>query len=198
MSLTDRFADALVFAERLHRQQTRKGNDIPYVAHLLAVAATVLEHGGSEDAAIAALLHDAVEDQGGLKTRDLIDARFGPRVAEIVMACPDSVSEDPAKKGEWEDRKRLHIAKLQSADADVALVTAADKLHNLTAMIRDVRRDGPETLARFNAPGRLVWYFESIAEVLEVHTGSAPIREIREGAMQLRSLTENLAERIPD
>ena len=198
MSLTDRFADALVFAERLHRQQTRKGNDIPYVAHLLAVAATVLEHGGSEDAAIAALLHDAVEDQGGLKTRDLIDARFGPRVAEIVMACTDSVSEDPAKKGEWEDRKRLHIAKLQSADADVALVTAADKLHNLTAMIRDVRRDGPETLARFNAPGRLVWYFESIAEVLEVHTGSAPIREIREGAMQLRSLTENLAERIPD
>ena len=142
MMLTDRFSEALVFAEKLHREQTRKGNDIPYVAHLLAVAAMVLEYGGDEDTAIAALLHDAVEDQGGLKTRDEIEGRFGGRVAGIVMACTDSDSADPGAKSPWESRKRPHIEKLRSADRDVALVTAADKLHNLNAMIRDVRRHG--------------------------------------------------------
>lgn len=189
--MTDRFADALAFAERLHRSQTRKGNDIPYVAHLLAVCATVLEWGGSEDTAIAALLHDAVEDQGGLETLIAIEARYGPRVAEIVAACTDSASPDPEAKAPWEDRKGKHIAKLSEASADVALVTAADKLHNLTAMIRDVRRDGPATLSRFNAPPeRLLWYFASIATAIAPHRAVAPVDEIDDGVLVLASLLD--------
>jgi (p)ppGpp synthase/HD superfamily hydrolase len=146
--LTDRFAEALTYAERLHRKQTRKGNDIPYVAHLMAVSATVLEWGGDEDIAIAALLHDAVEDQGGVDTLREIEARFGGRVAGIVMGCTDSTSSDLAAKAPWEERKRHHVAELAQASPDIALVTAADKLHNLTAMIRDVRKHGPATMRR--------------------------------------------------
>ena len=186
--LTDKFADALVFAESLHRRQTRKGNDVPYVAHLMAVAATVLEWGGDEDTAIAALLHDAVEDQGGLATADRIRDRFGDRVADMVLACTDSLSQDPAQKAPWEERKRHHIEKLRTVGRDVALVTAADKLHNLTAIIRDVRRHGPETLDRFNAPTRLVWYFEQVAEALDGHSGTVPVAEIRDGARTLAAL----------
>lgn len=186
--LTDRFADALVFAEALHRRQTRKGNDVPYVAHLMAVAATVLEWGGDEDTAIAALLHDAVEDQGGLATAERIRDRFGPRVADMVLACTDSFSEDPVQKAPWEERKRHHIEKLRTAGRDVALVTAADKLHNLTAIIRDVRQHGPGTLDRFNAPTRLVWYFEQVAEALDGHSETVPVAEIRDGARTLAAL----------
>jgi (p)ppGpp synthase/HD superfamily hydrolase len=187
--LTDRFNDALAYAERLHRRQRRKGNDIPYVAHLLAVAAIVLEWGGDEDTAIAALLHDAVEDQGGLETAEAIRQRFGDDVAQIVLACTDSTSADPAAKSPWEARKRAHIAKLAGAGKAVAQVTAADKLHNLSAMIRDVRRDGPATLRRFNAgPDRLLWYFRSIADALEPYAAVAPVAEIRDGADTLARL----------
>ena len=198
MKLTDRFSDALTFAERLHRTQTRKGNDIPYVAHLMAVCATVLEWGGDEDTAIAALLHDAVEDQGGLPTLRTIEEQFGPRVAKIVAACTDSTSVDPTTKPDWEVRKRAHIAKLATIDADVALVTAADKLHNLTAIIRDVRQQGPATMSRFNAkPDRLVWYFVSVAVAISQHRAVAPVGEIEEGVQVLASLV-NLAVPVAD
>jgi (p)ppGpp synthase/HD superfamily hydrolase len=156
----------------------------------MAVAATVLEWGGDEDAAIAALLHDAVEDQGGMATEATIRARYGDRVADIVLACTDSISADPAAKAPWEERKRAHIAKLASAGPDVALVTAADKLHNATAMIRDVRREGPATLGRFNAdPSRLVWYFRAIAEALASHEAVAPLAELRGAADTLHGLS---------
>jgi (p)ppGpp synthase/HD superfamily hydrolase len=189
MPLTDRFADALVFAERLHRPQSRKGNDVPYVAHLLAVCGTVLEWGGGEDTAIAALLHDAVEDQGGLATLEAIRARYGERVAGIVLACTDSTGADPAAKAPWEERKQAHLAKIRLAGPEVALVTAADKLHNLSAMIRDIRRFGPATLDRFNAkPDRLVWYVRAMAEALAPYAASAPVDEIRAGAEILQRL----------
>ncbi len=190
IALTDRFADALGFAEQLHRTQTRKGNDIPYIAHLMAVTATVLEWDGDEDTAIAALLHDAVEDQGGMETEATIRSRYGDRVADIVLACTDSISTDPAAKAPWEERKRAHIAKLASARPDVALVTAADKLHNATAMIRDIRRYGPATLDRFNAgPARLVWYFQTIADALASHEAVAPVAELRNAAETLQRLS---------
>jgi (p)ppGpp synthase/HD superfamily hydrolase len=189
MKLTDRFSEALTFAERLHRTQPRKGNDIPYVAHLLAVCAIVLEWGGDEDTAIAALLHDAVEDQGGLPTLHAIEEKFGPRVARIVAACTDSTSVDPNNKPDWEVRKRAHIAKLATVDADVALVTAADKLHNLTAIIRDVRQQGPATMSRFNAtPDRIVWYFASVAATISQYRAVAPVGEIEKGVQTLASL----------
>jgi (p)ppGpp synthase/HD superfamily hydrolase len=190
--LTDRFARALVYAERLHRRQRRKGNDIPYVAHLLAVSATVLEHSGDEDTAIAALLHDAVEDQGGLPTLREIETQFGRRVATVVEACTDSVSADPAAKLPWDDRKRSYLAHLIHADADVALVAAADKLHNLTAMIRDVRRDGPAAMRRFRAgPDRQLWYFREVAKALGRHRATAPVEEIERGVETLAGLLDH-------
>jgi (p)ppGpp synthase/HD superfamily hydrolase len=190
MNLTDRFADALGYAEKLHRNQTRKGNDIPYVAHLLAVAATVLEWGGDEDTAIAALLHDAVEDQGGLATAQVIRERFGESVADLVLACTDSISEDPSQKPPWEARKRAYIAKLARADRQVALITAADKLHNLTAIVRDVRTYGSKTLSRFNAPDRLLWYYTSVIETLAAHEVPAPLDELEARARELAGLLQ--------
>jgi len=187
--LTDRFSDALTYAERLHRAQTRKGNDIPYVAHLLAVAAVVLEWGGDEDTAIAALLHDAVEDQGGAETLAEITRRFGDRVAAMVVACSDSVTTSKQEKAPWAERKRKHLAKLAEAGPEVALISAADKLHNLGAMIRDVRRDGVETMRRFNAsPADTVWYYASVGRALARYRAQAPVDEIEAATAELADL----------
>ena len=188
MVLTDRFAGALAFAEMLHRDQSRKGSRIPYVAHLMATSATVLEWGGDEDMAIAALLHDAVEDQGGLETARVIRDRFGRRVAEIVLACTDSL-DDPDRNAAWSARKRRHVEKLRTATQEVALVTAADKLHNATALVRDVRRDGHRTLERFNAgPDALVDYLRSVAHALEPHRAAIPLDELEEQIDRLEAL----------
>jgi len=187
--LTDRLSSAFTYAERLHRSQTRKGNDIPYVAHLMAVCATVLEWGGDEDVAIAALLHDAAEDQGGIKTLTAIRTRFGDRVADIVEACSDSITADKAVKAPWQARKEATVKKLRTVNRDVALVTAADKLHNLTALVRDVRRDGAETMKRFNAaPDKVVWYHAAVAEALIAHRDSAPVDEINEANAELAAM----------
>src|ERR1700748_77052 len=123
--LSERFADALTYAEGLHRSQLRKGTHIPYVAHLLAVTATVLEWTDDEDTAIAALLHDAVEDQGGEATANEIRNRYGDHVADLVLACTDSHASEVGDKAPWEERKRAHLAALHSASAEVALITAA-------------------------------------------------------------------------
>jgi (p)ppGpp synthase/HD superfamily hydrolase len=143
--LTSRFARALTWAERLHRGQTRKGVDIPYIAHLLSVSALVLENGGGEDAAIAALLHDAVEDQGGLPTLRRIARAFGPRVAKIVMGCTDAAPAPGQPKAPWRARKLAFIARLRDAAPEVALVVACDKLHNLRCLLEDLDRDGVQT-----------------------------------------------------
>src|SRR5690242_11922283 len=133
--LSDRFNDALVYAHNLHRDQPRKGRDIPYIGHLLGVASLVLENGGDEDMAIAALLHDAVEDQGGLPRRDEIQRKYGERVAEIVMGCTDSDATDPIQKLPWCDRKVAYIAHVRDeADGAVRLVSLADKVHNARAI----------------------------------------------------------------
>ncbi|HZZ33495.1 MAG TPA: HD domain-containing protein [Phenylobacterium sp.] len=192
--LTDRFSDALAFAEQLHRRQTRKGNDIPYVAHLLAVTATVLEWGGDEDTAIAALLHDAVEDQGGDATAQLIRARFGDRVADLVVHCTDSTSADPTQKRPWLERKTAYLERLAHADQPAALITAADKLHNITATIRDVRTHGPETLARFNEPDQVLWYYRAVADGLQPHAASLPMAEFRAAIGELSALVAAGAE----
>jgi (p)ppGpp synthase/HD superfamily hydrolase len=165
--LTDRFADALTYAEQLHRRQVRKGNDIPYVAHLLAVCSIVLEWGGDEDTAIAALLHDAVEDQGGEPTLLEIRQRFGARAADIVLACSDSVTADKSNKAPWRERKLSQVKKLRECLPETALVTAADKLHNVGTLVRDVRRDGARTMDRFNAePAQIIWYHQEVVSGL--------------------------------
>jgi (p)ppGpp synthase/HD superfamily hydrolase len=125
--LTRRFELALQFASGLHHSQCRKGTPIPYISHLMAVSALVLEAGGDEDLAIAALLHDAVEDQGGAPTLQIIRRMFGDRVANVVMECSDT---DREPKPPWRERKERYLTHLLSASADALLVSMADKLHN--------------------------------------------------------------------
>jgi len=161
--LTPRLAEALNYAIELHRTQARKGTSIPYVSHLLAVCGLVLEHGGSETQAIAALLHDAVEDQGGEATHAEIKQRFGNDVADIVLACSDT-AEQP--KPPWRERKERYIQELRKAPQAVLLVSAADKLHNARATLTDYRAQGETLWERFNAgPDEIIWYYTSLASV---------------------------------
>jgi (p)ppGpp synthase/HD superfamily hydrolase len=140
--LTDRFDRSLLYATHVHGGQVRKGTNTPYVAHLLAVAATVLEYGGDEDLAIAALLHDSVEDQGGKARLDDVRNRFGEGVARIVEACSDSLA-DTGKgehKAHWQERKEAYLAHLRTADEDILWVSLADKVHNARTILRDLRK----------------------------------------------------------
>ena len=161
----ERFVDAVRMATRLHAHQSRKGSAIPYLSHLLAVAGLVLEHGGDEDQAIAALLHDGPEDQGGEATLAEIGERFGPRVEAIVFACSDTL-ESP--KPPWQARKEAYIAHLialaPEEGADVWLVSLADKVHNARTIVSDLREQGPVSLDRFTG-GRVgtVWYYRTLA-----------------------------------
>lgn len=159
--LGEAFSAALNFAAQMHRRQVRKGGDIPYVGHLLSVAGLVIEAGGDETAAIAALLHDAAEDAGGEATLAEIRERFGNAVADIVTECSDTF-ETP--KPPWRQRKEAYIEHVGSASEGAVLVSLADKLDNARAMLRDVRREGDRLWDRFsvNDPGEHLWYYESL------------------------------------
>jgi (p)ppGpp synthase/HD superfamily hydrolase len=146
MQLTNRFSAALTFASQLHATQLRKGSGVPYAAHLLSVTGIVLQYGGREDEAIAALLHDAVEDQGGLPVLEKIRSRFGAEVAAIVEGCTDAYTNP---KPAWRERKEKYIAHLQAASPSVRLVCAADKLDNIRAILQDYRIVGEEVWSRF-------------------------------------------------
>ena len=158
--LGDRFTNAMTYAAELHADQCRKGGEIPYVSHLLAVASLVLEHGGDEDQAIAALLHDAVEDQGGLDTLTEIRNRFGDRVARIIDECTDAYT-DP--KGPWRQRKDEYLAAVAALSPDALLVSITDKLHNARTILADYREVGESVWSRFNG-GRAgtLWYYRAL------------------------------------
>jgi GTP pyrophosphokinase len=133
----------------------------------MSVCALVLEAGGDEDQAIAALLHDAVEDQGGRSTLDTIRHMFGDRVANIVESCSDSAATDPTEKPPWRGRKAKYLEHLQSADKDALMVSAADKLHNARAILSDYREIGEQLFVRFNAPKEdQLWYYGALVETL--------------------------------
>src|ERR1051326_7769919 len=166
--LTDRFDRALRYATHVHGGQVRKGTSIPYIAHLLAVAATVLEYDGSEDMAIAALLHDAVEDQGGEPRLSDIRNRFGDRVADIVRSCSDTVvnSSSGQKKEDWRTRKTLYIHHLSLVDHDTLLVSLSDKVHNARSILRDLRKPeiGASIWDRFDKSKKdTLWYYREVA-----------------------------------
>jgi (p)ppGpp synthase/HD superfamily hydrolase len=166
--LTWRFDLALQFASGLHHQQARKGVSIPYISHLMSVCGLVIEAGGDEDQAIAALLHDAVEDQGGLPTLATIRHMFGDRVANTVESCSDSTTTDPNEKLPWRSRKDKYLEHLRSANDDALLVSAADKLHNARAILADYRELGEELWKIFNASkAEQLWYYGALVDVLE-------------------------------
>jgi (p)ppGpp synthase/HD superfamily hydrolase len=174
VTLSKRFQDALVFAAELHRDQLRKATAVPYVAHLLAVASLALEHGANEDEAIAALLHDAIEDQGGAPTREEIRRRFGDVVTAIVDGCTDA---DVTPKPPWRARKEAYIAHVRSASPSVRLVSSADKLHNARSILADYRRIGESLWQRFKG-GRegTLWYYRALVEAY-VAGGGTPLTD---------------------
>lgn len=174
MALTPRFTAALTYAAQLHARQTRKGTRIPYIAHLLGVTSIALEYGANEDEAIAALLHDAIEDQGGPQTRDEIRRRFGETVAAIVEGCTDT---DATPKPPWRKRKEAYVEHLHHASASVRLVSAADKLHNARAILADFRTDGDHLWDRFGGGRKgTLWYYRALVEAFRA-AGSTPLVE---------------------
>lgn len=174
--LTARFDDALVFAANLHRDQARKGTTIPYLSHLLGVAGLVLEAGGTEEQAIAGLLHDALEDQGHRTSYDEIAERFGDEVARIVRECSDT---EVVPKPPWRARKESYITHLATLDEAVWRVSLADKLHNLRTLVVDIEAHGLAYLDAFSAgPVEQVWYFESLAAVFSKNLPGAHATEM--------------------
>jgi GTP pyrophosphokinase len=161
--MTERFEQALVYSSRLHGAQRRKGQGAPYLSHLLGVTSLVLEHGGSEDEAIAALLHDAIEDIGA-KTRPEIRERFGEHVLEIVEGCTDA---DTVPKPPWKERKQAFIERLAQAGHSVRLVCAADKLHNARCLLADYHRVGERLWELFRGGrGGTLWYYRAVVDAL--------------------------------
>jgi GTP pyrophosphokinase len=174
MPLTSRFEEALVYAVRLHAGQYRKGSKIPYAAHLLSVASIALQYGAGEDEAIAALLHDAIEDQGGAATREDIRRRFGERVVEIVVGCTDS---DLVPKPPWKARKAAYIAHVRQASPSVRLVSACDKLDNARAILADYRVLGEALWKRFHGGKEgTLWYYGELLRAFR-EAGDSPLIE---------------------
>ncbi|MGA7473174.1 MAG: HD domain-containing protein [Candidatus Sulfotelmatobacter sp.] len=183
IKLGPRFLRAFLFAAEKHAGQVRKASTTPYIAHLMGVSSLALEFGGDEDMAIAALLHDVVEDCGGAPMLKEVKRRFGSRVAKIVDGCTDS-DRDP--KPPWRERKETYIRHLKGADADTKLVSAADKLHNVRSILSDYREVGESIWARFNG-GRegTLWYYRALLK--EFQRGK-PNRLIREFELAVREL----------
>jgi (p)ppGpp synthase/HD superfamily hydrolase len=163
--LTEKIAKALALAVEAHDGQKRKGTNIPYIAHPMGVASIALDHGADEEQAMAALLHDAVED-GGAHYAKRIREQFGDRVADIVYGCTDGIPDANGQKEAWKPRKERYISHLQKATDDVLLVSGSDKLHNARAIVEDLLQIGPAVFDRFTASQeQTIWYYETLAGV---------------------------------
>lgn len=185
--LTHRFEEALVHAYRLHHHQKRKGSPVPYISHLLSVAGLVLENGGDEDEAIAALLHDAVEDQGGRRTLEMITQNFGLRVAEIVESCSDSFT---MIKPPWKQRKETYLDHLRSASPSARLVSLADKVHNVRSILFSYQQIGEEVWKRFNGGKEgTLWYYQSLAQVFQEQSSDPLAMEFIRLVHELEKIT---------
>ena len=195
MKITKQFEKALTFAAQLHRDQCRKGGELPYVGHLLGVCGIALENGADEDEAIAALLHDSIEDQaesfgGADKLREHLRAEFGEKVLAIVEGCTDAES---IPKPPWRERKERYVAHLANASASVLLVSASDKLFNARAILQDFREVGDEVWSRFTGGKEgTLWYYRTLSDAFQAH-GSTPLR--RELERTVRDL-ETLATQV--
>ena len=157
-----KYKSALDFAYKLHFEQIRKGTEIPYFSHLISVSNNVIENGGNTDEAIAGLLHDAVEDQGGLKTLKIIKKKFGSKVAKIVSDCTDAQIEP---KPPWLERKKSYIKSLKNKPQSSLFVSMCDKTHNASCIINDYKRVGKKLWKRFFAkPKQIYWYYDSLGK----------------------------------
>ena len=186
-----RFVEAVSEASRYHAGQLRKGTQIPYLAHLLSVAALVVEDGGSEDEAIAALLHDAMEDAGGQSTLKEIRQHFGDEVAMIVEACSDT---DVTPKPPWKKRKEEYLAHLRDPNTPdpVLRVSLADNLHDARAILSDYRRVGDDLWSRFDTKSAddQLWYYGSLADIFRSRMPGALANELERVVLELKRLVQ--------
>lgn len=195
LHLSSRFTNAVDYARHIHIER-RKGTGIPYMAHLLGVAALVMGEAGhagfpvTEDMVIAALLHDAAEDHGGsLRLRD-IEHNFGLNVARMVEGLSDSLTEDPGNKQSWLKRKQAYIQKLRQEPANIQLISAADKLYNARAILEDYRKIGPKVWERFKR-GRQeqIWYFDELLTIFKISAANRIVEELERVVNELRQIT---------
>ena len=190
--LSEKYMKAFEYAFIKHKDQTRKGSSTPYISHLMAVSGLVIEHGGDEDEAIAALLHDVVEDQGGEKALEEIRRLFGDRVAEIVDHCTDAYTNP---KPPWEPRKARYIEDMRTADPSVLLVSLSDKLHNARCTLLDLQHTSSfeDFWKRFSAPPeKQIWYYKSLLEIYDACQYHRPL------VNELRRVVETLEELIEE
>jgi (p)ppGpp synthase/HD superfamily hydrolase len=181
--LGPRLQRAFRYAAEKHAGQTRKQTAVPYLSHLMAVASLVLEAGGDEDMAIAALLHDVVEDCGGMPRLREVRKKFGPRVARIVEGCTDSFGEP---KGVWIERKKDYLREVKHADAETRLVSASDKLHNVRTILSDYRRDGEAIWSRFSGKkDGTLWYYRALSDEYRRRGANRITRELELAVAEL-------------
>ena len=175
MKLSDKFEEALVYANRMHCDQTRKKTGVPYIGHILGVTAIALEYGANEAEAIGALLHDVVEDCGGAKRLAEIKEKFGQEVAKIVEGCTDT---DETPKPPWRERKEKYLAHLKNSDSPTRLVSASDKLHNTRAILAELRRHGSQVWERFSGKKEgTLWYYRSLVTAFREHGDHADLTD---------------------
>lgn len=200
LHLTSKFSRAVDYARQVHVNY-RKGTEIPYMAHLLGVASLVMGECGhvpfsvTEDMVVAALLHDAVEDEGGVPRLRDIEANFGKAVADIVEGCSDSIAEDGNNKQPWEQRKKAYIDRLPSESQGTLLVSLADKLYNSRAILEDYRILGPEVWRRFKRGRQAqLWYFDELLKIYEkLCSNWRIVNELKRTVEELRDLSANEA-----
>jgi len=186
--LSPQFEKALIYATRIHGGQLRKKTRIPYIGHLLGVTAIALEYGANETEAIAALLHDAVEDCGGAKRLRDIEGKCGKKVARIVEGCTDT---DQIPKPPWRERKEAYIAHLKKASASTRLVSAADKLHNGRAILHNLRDEGDKLWSRFNGGKEgTLWYYRSLVSAFLEHGRTELVEELDRVVTEIENLAE--------
>jgi (p)ppGpp synthase/HD superfamily hydrolase len=189
MQLSRQFEKALTYATRIHGGQLRKKTRIPYIAHILGVAAIAMEYGANETEAIAALLHDAVEDCGGAKRLRDIERQFGKEVARIVEGCTDT---DQTPKPPWLERKKAYLTHVRYASMPTKLVSASDKLHNVRAILMDYRKEGEKLWSRFNAGKHgALWYYRALVSAFTGKRIQPLVQELNRILTELELLSNN-------
>ena len=181
---------ALAIALDAHKTQIRKGTSIPYISHPMAVASIALEFGATEDQAIAALLHDAIED-GGASYAHSIEALFGTYVLTLVQGCTDGIPDQSGEKALWIDRKTAYLEHLQEASDEVLLVSCSDKLHNARAIVSDLITEGPSVFNRFSATTeQTLWYYRQLATIF-TNRKTPPAKALESAVSQMEALSQS-------
>ena len=186
----NKLSPALALAIEAHQGQIRKSTQIPYISHPLAVASIALEFGASEDQAIAALLHDTIED-GGRKYEEVILAQFGQYVHDLVQGCTDGTPDHSGQKAPWIERKTAYLKHLQEASDEVLLVSCSDKLHNARAIVSDLINEGPSVFDRFSStPQQTLWYYRQLATIFN-NRKAPPAKALESAVSQMEALSQS-------